>query len=189
MKTTIDGWKNAEDIESKYDIYVDKKLIWNYDQNNPELVVEDILKEMQSKNVYWTFDQFKDFLYATLLKRGINKWLFVRRLLIRYKKWIVVKINELENDANHEKETAIKLFKKEQYTKGNRHMTKYHRMRGEIKAYNQVRKDLKIMCMAPRWVVWNYKNPGLYDTSGMKKGFMKKFDELFHRLWDRRFER
>ena len=51
--------------------------IWNFAQNKPSLIVEDIAKE------YPNIDQ--DFIYEVLLKRGVFKWLSVRRELIKLK--------------------------------------------------------------------------------------------------------
>lgn len=54
-----------------------KKTIWNFAQNKPTLVVQDIVKEYP--------DIDPEFIYEVLLKRGVFKWLAVRRDLIKLK--------------------------------------------------------------------------------------------------------
>ena len=67
------------------------KNIWLFAQNKPTLVVRDILERYP--------DVDPDFVYEVLLKRGVFKWLAVRRDLIKLKdEWKVV-----IRDMNHKK--------------------------------------------------------------------------------------
>ena len=54
-----------------------EKNIWNFAQNKPSLIVKDITEK------YGNVDP--DFIYEVLLRRGVFKWLAVRRDLIRLK--------------------------------------------------------------------------------------------------------
>lgn len=54
-----------------------KKTIWNFAQNKPTLVVKDIVEKYP--------DVDPKFIYEVLLKRGVFKWLAVRRDLIKLK--------------------------------------------------------------------------------------------------------
>jgi len=62
--------------------------IWNYKQNHPELVIEDIRRMGAS-------DHIMEIVRTSMLARGINKWLKVRRDLIAYKKKLRNDIKEL----------------------------------------------------------------------------------------------
>lgn len=54
--------------------------IWQFEQNKPSLVVKDIVEK-------YPFIE-EDFIYEVLLRRGVFKWLTVRREFIRLKdKW------------------------------------------------------------------------------------------------------
>jgi hypothetical protein len=54
-----------------------KKNIWGFAQNKPTLVVKDIIEKYP--------DVDPEFIYEVLLKRGVFKWLAVRRDLIKLK--------------------------------------------------------------------------------------------------------
>lgn len=72
---------------------INKKNMWMFAQNKPSLVVEDIVERYPGVD--------RDFLYEVLLKRGVFKWLSVRRDLIRLKnKWkeIIAANNERKKD-------------------------------------------------------------------------------------------
>ena len=66
---------------------MNKQDIWMFAQNKPSLIVDDI------REIYPQIPE--NFIYEILLKRGVFKWLTVRRKLIRLKdKWKIV-IREL----------------------------------------------------------------------------------------------
>lgn len=54
-----------------------EKNIWNFAQNKPSLVVDDIVARYPEVD--------RDFLYEVLLRRGVFKWFAVRRYLIKLK--------------------------------------------------------------------------------------------------------
>lgn len=186
--TIINEWKNALDYESKYHKYVDKTQIWQYKQNNPELVVEDILLVLRSHGMLDADDtgkeqELRDIFYSILLQRGVNKWLFIRRLLIRLKKVYCARLGTLESEMDD---------MRERFKSGDSERSDYRNYlikKGEMRAYNTLRHDLKTLCMGPRWVIWNYKEPGMFDTIGMKPSYRKSFKALFDKLWNFRFEK
>lgn len=53
--------------------------IWNFRQNHPELVVQDILKAFQLP------DSAAEKIRNILMNRGVNKWLLARRMFIALK--------------------------------------------------------------------------------------------------------
>ena len=58
---------------------INEKTIWSCKQNHPELVIQDCVKEFSL-----TEDQ-QEKLRCILRDRGINKWLYARRLFIKLK--------------------------------------------------------------------------------------------------------
>lgn len=177
MRVVINNWKNAEKIEKQYiKRVVNKKYIWHEKQNNPELIVEELMSKFSGKTILFDREKFlRNWFYSVLLRHGVNKWFFVRKLLIRLNKLYVIKINELLKEAHIEKEK--------------RNFGKYHRLMGEQKAYNQVREDLNTLFNSPRWVIWNYKNPGMFSTIGMSRRYKEKFLNLFNKLWNMKFKK
>lgn len=97
---------------------MNERNIWQMRQNKPTYVVRDILKR------YPMLD--KDFMYSILLKRGIFKWLTVRRELIRLKDKWKKELTELYNTKPHDK--------------------------GYIKALEKCRKEIRELCHSERWV-------------------------------------
>ena len=83
-----------------------KSNIQNFAQNKPTLVVKDIIEK------YPNIDT--DFIYEVLLKRGVFKWLAVRRKLIKLKdvwKTEVRKLNEKNYRTDKEKGELRTLIK------------------------------------------------------------------------------
>lgn len=56
-----------------YDIEVSEANIWNFRQNNPELVVRDLEK------LFNLNEEQKEQVRTVLMARGVNKWFKVRR--------------------------------------------------------------------------------------------------------------
>lgn len=69
-----------------------KKTIWNFAQNKPSLIVDDIVKKYPMVE--------REFVYEVLLKRGVFKWLSVRRDLIKLKNKWKDEIRELNRKKN-----------------------------------------------------------------------------------------
>ena len=155
------------DYEKRYCYWVNPKYIWSYSQNFPEVVVEDIMNHFRSNS-----EIDRDFLYSTLLKRGINKWLLVRKMLIRLKKLYLEKMKEAQRLENEATNTLSAMYWK-----------------GKAAAYNEIRRDLKLLCVTPRWVIWNHREPGLIDTIGMKPGDSKKWVDLYIELFNHKFDK
>jgi len=94
------------------------KTIWNFAQNKPSLVVKDITEK------YPEIDP--DFIYEVLLRRGIFKWLAVRRDLIKLKdKW---------------KGEITELNRKKSQTE-----------KGYYKGLLKCRKEIRMLCHSDRW--------------------------------------
>lgn len=172
MKTLVNfsNWKNAELYDSKYTNTIQKKNIWNYKQNYPDLVVDDIVEFLNthpspSNNI------LRQFIYETLMKRGVNKWLFIRKLIIRLKKRYSYLMKQCQDEAKKNK------------IEGNKNKMYYYM--GKARAYEEIRSELKTLCMGPRWVVWNYKEPGAYDVVGMTPTYASRFEKLCNILMGR----
>ena len=97
---------------------LNSQTIWNEAQNKPTLVVRDIMKRYPEVD--------PDFIYEVLLRRGVFKWLAVRRELIHLKYLWKEKVRELNR-------------KKTQQEKG------------FLKALEECRKQVRILCHSSRW--------------------------------------
>ncbi len=79
-------------IKQEEPIHVNYNNIWMFEQNKPSLVVKDIIKKYP--------DVDPDFIYEVLLKRGIFKWLAVRRDIIKLKNDMKKEIRDLNRKKN-----------------------------------------------------------------------------------------
>ena len=135
--------------------------IWSFRQSHPELVIKDC------RDLGFTEEQLR-IVRQSMLVRGVNKWLKVRRDLIAYKKQIKHEIQSLN--------TRLFLLKKEmaalfcagwQVAEGLRPVSDleaYYRKRIEyqsakerLKFLTRVRAVLKGMCKTDRWQIWEGK--------------------------------
>jgi len=73
---------------------ITEKTIWNSQQNHPELVVMDCIKEFKLSK------EQANRLRFILLNRGVNKWLFARYLFIRLKHKVKKMKKENPKDKN-----------------------------------------------------------------------------------------
>jgi len=184
------GWENWEKY---YEKYLDQKLFpneqWQWKQNYPELVVEDLV-EIFGTSLYdwWSEEDIRDIGYAELLKRGVNKWLFVRYMLIRYKKLVAdwrngawdryIRWKSLYDMAYPRRfEMSANEWGRINYMKGY--------WKGYYDAMRKVRADLKTLCCSPRYVVWNGSRPGFVVDKKVSKGWLRLIQELY----DVRFEK
>lgn len=144
--------------------------IWNYRQNHPELVVKDC------KNHGFTDNQCK-IVRQSLLVRGVNKWLKVRRDIIVYKIQIRAEIKYLQQVIPVLKSEMTALYcttrQIHQGEKSPFDLEAYYRKRiayqcakEQLKLLQQVRGTLKKMCMAERWQIWEGKD--LRDMNTLK---------------------
>lgn len=97
---------------------MNNKTIWMEKQNRPSLIVDDIVKKYPEVD--------PDFIYYTLLRRGVFKWFSIRRVLIRYK----LNLKEIIRTMNRKKN------KKE---------------KGYIHGIEQCYKAIREMCHSERW--------------------------------------
>lgn len=130
--------------------------IWNYKQNHPELIIKDLERVGASPFIIKV-------VRTSMLARGINKWLKVRRDLIAYKKNIRNDIKELN--------LLIPVLKKQMTsswvdfkTASTYQVHEYYKNREQyivakqiLKYLNKTRADLKAMCMTNRWQIWEGK--------------------------------
>ena len=149
---------------------ISKKQIWNYNQNLPDLVVDDLISELNIEDN----ENNRDKIYSILLKRGVNKWLMVRKLLIRLKKLYQEDIKKCQNDLNEAKRS-------EDYTR-------YSNLKIKIRLLYKIREQLKLLCQSPRWVIWNQKEIGLIDTIGIPTNTATNWVNLYELLMDHKFE-
>jgi len=100
-------------------------------QNKPTLIVEDIIKGGVSGD--------KDYLYETLLCRGVFKWFSVRRKLIKLK------------DRWKERVTTSLDYQLLAKVTGRWHRVWY--WRGYRKALEECRAEIRELCHSPRWQI------------------------------------
>jgi len=185
---------------------VNAETIYNEKQNYPELIVEDILKEIDflitfyiekglaDKRQYTLSDEetllnelkidLRNKIYAILLKRGVNKWLLVRKLLIRLKKLYQEEINNTLKEIQTLKKEMERLIHPP------KRMKDEHRILKErLKLLSRIRGELFTLCNTPRWVVWFYKEPGVISNDGMSEGRWNRWKRLFYTLWQEKFKK
>jgi hypothetical protein len=135
--------------------------IWAAKQNHPELIVRDLCAE------YPYVDP--DTVRQSLMARGVNKWLKVRRDLIAYKKQLRNRIGVLERETIPAlKKKCTELYCREKDIKeGTKTFTDfilYQRAQTELikvkflkEHLTMIRNTLKDLCMTERWQVWEGK--------------------------------
>ena len=130
--------------------------IWNFKQNHPELVIKDLIALGFNEKTILT-------VRMSMLARGINKWLKVRRDLIAYKKQIRNELKVLSATIPQLKATmTIKWVNFDNAT--NYQVHEYHKAREQyivarelLKYQQRIRGDLKKLCMTDRWQLWEHK--------------------------------
>ena len=175
-------WESWEEYYKRYwRVGLDPDYQWQWKQNYPELVVEDILSvwdRLNRKDEEWR----RNWLYADLLKRGVNKWLFVRYMLIRYKKLVADWRNGAYNlMTKYEGEIDKRWLGCDIFW----NVYKYGYWKGYYDAMRKVRADLKTMCITPRYVVWNGERPGFVVDRKISRGWL----ELVKKLYNVRFKK
>jgi hypothetical protein len=148
------------------------KNIPTYKQDHPELVVEDVRNELSK---YADFDWIRgkdviikrmcDLVRQSMLIRGINKWLKVRRDLISYNR----SIKELISNE-HEVVTLYKYMMHKSFIPFKdkptpteillhfRYREEYIIAKTKIKVLATIHKDLKRMILTNRWQNWQGKS-------------------------------
>ena len=105
----------------------------NMRQNHPALVVRDLESYCDAEVVK-----------KVLLMRGINKWLYVRRLLIQLKHRWKDRIDSLESEAQAAKER--------------KDYRKYLKLKGRRAELIECRQQIRALCHSPREVDWEGKH-------------------------------
>lgn len=105
-----------------------KKTIWNFAQNKPSLIVQDIVTKYPSID--------PNFIYEVLLKRGVFKWLSVRRDLIKLKNMLKIEIRTLNCKKTQEE-------------------------KGYYKGLLKCRKYIRKLCHSDRWVAPDFDNKAI----------------------------
>lgn len=135
--------------------------IWNYEQNNPSLVIKDL------KEVYPDIDE--KVIEKSLMARGINKWLKVRRDLIAHKKSLKNEIKDLMKKiithktilcekyvTNRQVESGVKtIYEYSDYVQA---QINYLKDKEKLKFLQNERGVLKALCMTERWQDWRGKS-------------------------------
>ena len=180
------GWENCEKYYNKYwNVGLDPVYQTQWKQNYPELVVEDILgvwDRLNRKDEDWR----RNWLYGDLLKRGVNKWLFVRYMLIRYKKQVAdwrdeayEKMNKCRDSFEH-KLHDIRLGYGVPTWRVAENAYSYGYWKGYYDAMRKVRADLKTLCCSPRYIVWNGSKPGFAVDIKISRGWLNLVQELYN---------
>ena len=164
------GWENWERYYQRYlERGLKPEFQWQWKQNYPELVAEDITANKYEIALKDEIDA-KSWVYADLLYRGINKWLFVRYMLIRYKKLVADWRNGAYERWKRWGGTEAKWSPL--YCSGY--------WKGWYDAMRIVRADLKTLCCSPRYIVWNGSKPGFIVDKKISRGWLKLIEELYN---------
>jgi len=116
-----------------------KKNIWAFKQNKPSLIVRDITEKYPSIP--------PDFIYSILLKRGVFKWLAVRRDLIILKN---IWRDTITNTIISIREEKGKIEADIKYRRPTNYNNLYY-LRGYLKAIENNRKEIRKLCHSDRW--------------------------------------
>ena len=136
--------------------------IWNFKQNHPELVIKDCAK-------YGAMTAYQlSVVRQSMLCRGINKWLKVRRDLIAYKKMVkhqIVDLMQQVGDLKTELSACYchtgqvlsedkTIYDFDHYTIIR---TRYLIAKEKLKTLQKVRATLRGLCNTDRWQIWQGK--------------------------------
>ena len=181
------GWPNWENYFKLYVGSLKPEEQWQWGQNYPELIVEDIVKNRPYLDEL-TDDELRNWLYEEMMYRGVNKWLFVRYMLVRYKKLVA-------EWRNHSYIGYIRYsdwwdnYKQNVKRRGLAYvpiqgdvMNAYHYAywKGYHDAMKKVREDLKVMATMPRYVIWNGSKPGVIIDKRIGARHKKLIGELYN---------
>lgn len=108
--------------------YLNPSSIWNCRQNKPSHIVRDLKSYVDPDTVY-----------ETLLRRGVFKWLAVRRELIRLKEEWKERLKIADVDCQIARRSD------------DRYYAAY--MKGYRQALRECRQEVRALCHSPRWQV------------------------------------
>lgn len=122
---------------------INRKNIWNYKQNKPTYIVDDLVNAVMAhfRTDMNPAGRARDMIYESLLKRGVFKWLSVRRQLIRLKNTWKSRLIEATVEQ-------LKLSEGETTGKQRQRITY---LRGYRKAIEECRKEIRTLCHSDRW--------------------------------------
>ena len=104
---------------------MEKPDINNFEQNHPELIVEDLRDDVISAKVR-----------QVLKFRGVNKWFRVRRLLIQLKHRWKEDIKNLEGEKKQARELGL--------------WARYYNLQGRIETLIDSQQQIRALCHSPR---------------------------------------
>ena len=136
MRNELGGWEKG----------LSPKTINSFRQNSPELIIRDAQRMLDLN------EEQCEVLRQILMARGVNKWLKVRRDIIK---------------LQHELKDEITRFQKV-YRKWN----PVHKV--TLKLLNRFRNRLRKICHQPRWVEW----PRMGDPKEAEKKWVVKGLEM-----------
>ena len=142
---------SEEKLTKERSLPINQDTIWNFRQNHPELVCMDAQAELGLNDVQT--QKLRDI----LMRRGINKWLFVRRMLITLKHQWRDQIQDLDDEVG-----LLKMIPNFQdHKKENRKRKKINRLRERRNVPIQVRQQVRALCHSTRLVFWP-RNPKVW---------------------------
>lgn len=115
---------------------LNRSTIWNCRQNKPTQIVHDLIPHIEGDRP-GSWGARADLIYGVLLKRGVFKWLAVRRDLIRLKNEWKERLKAADFDGLSARR------------KGNRYRDVY--MRGYRQALLECRMEVRALCHSDRW--------------------------------------
>jgi hypothetical protein len=121
-----------------------RKNIWNFRQNKPTYIVKDLWQYIDPDAVDClpgNYDRPARLIYEVLLKRGVFKWLAVRRDLIKLKNVWKDRIAGSLVTTTH--------LKKNEDTPRTRYLLAYEK--GYRRAIEQCRAEVRALCHSDRW--------------------------------------
>jgi hypothetical protein len=133
---------------------VTRSSIWQHRQNKPSYVVQDVISEFY--RIYpveltpYVVKVLSGRLYEMLLKRGIFKWLAVRRDLIKLKNAWKTEITARQTEIASNK-IVIRLCKGTAPARHAAFRNQYHR--GYMAAMTRCRQEVRALCHSDRWQV------------------------------------
>lgn len=130
--------------------------IENARQNHPELVVRDIVDIVRGRTFLTDsrLEYLAECVRYVLKWRGINKWLRVRRLLIKLKERWLARIHHFDDERATAKARA-------QETHHPKDWARYNYLRGYCKALHECRAQVRALCHSSRDVDVP-KHPGVW---------------------------
>ena len=154
---------------------LDPDYQWQWRQNLPELVVEDVLNFIRSNDVTkMSDDEIRTKLRAILLYRGVNKWLFIRSMFIRLKKVFKTKMKKAEK--------VINSF--ENPPEAPNDVKKYYYNLGYYHAMSYARGVSKGLASFYRYVVWDRKKPVAVVSRKISRGYISLIKGLINEKFD-----